>query len=95
MLLGSPVPPSSAKKCHVWSRVSGVREAILQALKIRPGEERKVLLMSTYLLLSVAAFICGRIARDSLFLSAFDKQYLAYMYISVAVRFAMRRCRSP
>lgn len=41
--------------------------------------------MGLYLLLAVSTFITGRIARDSLFLSAFSKEHLAYMYISVAV----------
>ncbi len=59
--------------------------AILQALKIRPGEAGKVFLMAGYLLLAVSAFIMGRIARDSLFLTVFSKDVLAYMYISVAV----------
>lgn len=62
-----------------------MRDAVMQALKIRPGEASKVLLMTTYLLLAVSTFITGRIARDSLFLSVFDKEDLAYMYISVAV----------
>jgi ATP/ADP translocase/HEAT repeat protein len=62
-----------------------LKDALLRALKIRAGEAEKVLLMSAYLLLAVAAFISGRIARDSLFLTAFDKKDLAYMYISVAV----------
>jgi ATP/ADP translocase/HEAT repeat protein len=62
-----------------------MREAVLQALKIRPGEATKVLLMATYLALAVSTFITGRIARDSLFLSVFSKEDLAYMYISVAV----------
>lgn len=57
----------------------------MRALKIRPGETQKVLLMAMYLLLAVATFIAGRIARDSLFLSAFDNEDLAYMYISVAL----------
>jgi ATP/ADP translocase/HEAT repeat protein len=62
-----------------------MRDAVLQALKIRPGETQKVMLMAAYLLLAVSTFITGRIARDSLFLSAFSKEQLAYMYISVAV----------
>lgn len=62
-----------------------VRDWLLGALKIRSGEAEKVLLMGLYLLLAVSTFITGRIARDSLFLSAFSKEHLAYMYISVAV----------
>src|SRR4051812_8540586 len=59
--------------------------AVLQALKIRPAEVEKALLMASYLLLAVSAFIMGRIARDSLFLTKFSKEDLAYMYISVAI----------
>jgi AAA family ATP:ADP antiporter len=62
-----------------------MREAVLQAMKIRSGEATKVFLMAGYLLLAVSTFITGRIARDSLFLSVFSKEDLAYMYISVAV----------
>lgn len=62
-----------------------MRDAVLQALKIRSGEATKVILMTAYLLLAVSTFITGRIARDSLFLSVFNKEDLAYMYISVAV----------
>lgn len=62
-----------------------MRDWLLGALKIRSGEAEKVLLMGLYLLLAVSTFITGRIARDSLFLSTFSKEHLAYMYISVAV----------
>ena len=41
--------------------------------------------LALYLLLAVSTFISGRIQRDSLFLSAFSKEDLASMYISVAV----------
>ena len=61
-----------------------MKQALYRALKIRDGEAAKVLWMGLYLLLVVSSFIIGRIARDALFLSAFDKKYLAYMYISVA-----------
>lgn len=58
---------------------------MLGALKIRPGEAEKVILMALYLFLAVFAFITGRITRDSLFLSAFDKSLLAWMYVTIAV----------
>ena len=60
-------------------------DAILQALHVRRGEARKVLLLALYLFLAVSTFITGRISRDSLFLSVFQKEHLAYMYISVAL----------
>lgn len=65
--------------------MASVRDWLLGVLKIRSGEAEKVLLMGLYLLLAVSTFITGRIARDSLFLSSFSKEHLAYMYISVAV----------
>jgi len=55
------------------------------ALNIRDGEGRRVVGLALYLVLAVSTFISGRIQRDSLFLSAFSKEDLAYMYISVAV----------
>ncbi|MCP4500318.1 MAG: MFS transporter [Deltaproteobacteria bacterium] len=58
---------------------------ILQALKIRPGEAQKVVLMALYLFFAVSCFITGRITRDSLFLSAFSRSDLAWMYVTVAV----------
>lgn len=59
-------------------------ERILQWLKIRPGEAGKVGLLFAYLFLAVSTFITGRITRDSLFLTRFDKTHLGYMYITVA-----------
>jgi ATP/ADP translocase/HEAT repeat protein len=62
-----------------------VIERILQAMKIRPGETAKVALMFLYLFVVVSVFISGRITRDALFLDAFTKEALAYMYVTVAV----------
>lgn len=59
-------------------------ERVLQAFKIRPGEASKVALMFLYLFVAVSTFISGRITRDALFLDEFDKEDLAYMYITVA-----------
>jgi ATP/ADP translocase/HEAT repeat protein len=56
-----------------------------EALNVREGEGLRVLSLAGYLVLTVSTFITGRIQRDSLFLSAFDKEDLAWMYISVAV----------
>ncbi|MFZ9886603.1 MAG: Npt1/Npt2 family nucleotide transporter [Myxococcota bacterium] len=56
-----------------------------QWLGIRAGETTKVALMFLYLFLAVSVFISGRITRDALFLDAFSKETLAYMYITVAL----------
>jgi len=57
----------------------------MDVLNVREGEGVRVFGLALYLVLTVSTFITGRIQRDSLFLSAFTKQDLAYMYISVAV----------
>jgi ATP/ADP translocase/HEAT repeat protein len=62
-----------------------MRAWLLKALKIRDGEARRVFALAGYLVFTVSTFITGRIQRDSLFLSAFTKEDLAYMYMSVAV----------
>lgn len=59
--------------------------AVLAALRIRPGEERKVLAMFFYLFFAVGAFIVGRISRDTLFLELPDaKKTLPFMYLAIA-----------
>jgi ATP/ADP translocase/HEAT repeat protein len=65
--------------------VARVQSIVTDALKIRDGEGVRVASLALYLVLTVSTFITGRIQRDSLFLSAFDKEDLAWMYISVAV----------
>jgi ATP/ADP translocase/HEAT repeat protein len=62
-----------------------VGNRLLDALKLRPGETTTVVLMALYLFLAVSAFITGRISRDALFLKDFDKDALAFMYITVAI----------
>lgn len=58
---------------------------ILAALRIRPGEERKVLAMFFYIFFAVGAFIVGRISRDTLFLELPDaKKTLPFMYLAIA-----------
>ncbi|MBN2360952.1 MAG: MFS transporter [Deltaproteobacteria bacterium] len=57
--------------------------------KIRPVERRRALLMWLYLLAAVSAFIMGRIIRDTLFLSRFDRTALAYNYVTVAISVAL------
>jgi ATP/ADP translocase/HEAT repeat protein len=58
---------------------------ILEAFNVRDGEGPRVFGLAFYLVLAVSTFISGRIQRDSLFLTAFSKEDLAFMYISVAV----------
>ncbi len=77
----SPLSPPSRRS----SRINGVLIWLKEALNIRDGEGRRVVGLALYLLLAVSTFISGRIQRDSLFLSAFSKEDLASMYISVAV----------
>jgi ATP/ADP translocase len=62
-----------------------MRAWLLKALKIRDGEARRVFALAGYLVFTVSTFITGRIQRDSLFLTGFTKEDLAYMYMSVAV----------
>jgi MFS family permease len=62
-----------------------MRAWLLKGLKIREGEARRVFALAGYLVFTVSTFITGRIQRDSLFLSEFSKEDLAYMYMSVAV----------
>lgn len=60
-------------------------EAMLQTLfKIQRHEARRALLLFTYLLAAVGAFIIGRNVRDTLFLSHFNRDVLVYMYITQA-----------
>ncbi len=55
------------------------------AFKIRKGEFRKTFLMFLYAFNAVAAFIIGRIMKDTLFLSGDQYTWLPYMYIIVAI----------
>lgn len=54
-------------------------------LRVQPGEGRKTALMFGILFCVVGSFIIGRVARDSLFLSNYPKNYLPYLYIWVAL----------
>ncbi len=84
-------PPTGANRfvslrlTDSWVSVPAMRAWLLDALQIRDGELSRVLSLAGYLVLTVSTFITGRIARDALFLTAFQKEDLAYMYISVAV----------
>ena len=59
-------------------------DEFLAQFKVRPGEAKKVALMGLFLLLAVSAFIIGRITRDSLFLSQWDREHLVLLYMTVA-----------
>jgi ATP/ADP translocase len=66
--------------------VSGGLDGLLgAALNIRRGEAHRTLLMFLYQLAIVSAFIVGRTARDTLFLSRHDLKQLPLMYVGVAV----------
>ncbi len=69
--------------------VQYVDRALWTLFKVRAAEKRRVLLMALYLLAAVSAFIIGRITRDSLFLSRFDRSALAYNYVTVAFAVAI------
>ncbi|MBN2493897.1 MAG: MFS transporter [Deltaproteobacteria bacterium] len=58
---------------------------LLRWLGMQPGELARTGWMFCYLLLTVGAFISGRITRDALFLNRYDIEYLPYMYVWVAV----------
>jgi ATP/ADP translocase/HEAT repeat protein len=67
-------------------RLKEFTQNFLALLKIRPGEEKKVLAMFGYLFCAVGAFIVGRISRDTLFLELPNaKKQLPYMYLGIAV----------
>ncbi|MFO0728157.1 MAG: Npt1/Npt2 family nucleotide transporter [Myxococcota bacterium] len=63
----------------------GLEGALATALNIRRGEARRTALMFLYQLAIVSAFIVGRTARDTLFLSRHDLKQLPLMYVGVAV----------
>lgn len=56
---------------------------------VRPQEARRVMLLFVHLLCAVGAFIIGRNARDTLFLTHFSRDVLVYMYISQAAAVAL------
>ena len=68
----------------VWKAYFLFSDEFLAQFKVRPGEAKKVALMGLFLLLAVSAFIIGRITRDSLFLSQWDREQLVLMYMTVA-----------
>lgn len=57
--------------------------------KVRPSEKYRVFWMALYLMAAVSAFIIGRITRDSLFLTHFSRDDLAYNYVTVAFAVAI------
>ncbi len=76
LLASSQKPPPTAPS---------VGRRLADAFNIRSGEGARVVGLALYLVLAVSTFISGRIQRDSLFLTAFSKEDLAFMYISVAI----------
>ncbi|MCZ6675765.1 MAG: cyclic nucleotide-binding domain-containing protein [Candidatus Poribacteria bacterium] len=53
-------------------------------LNINPGEGIPVLILFAYFFFLVASVIAGKTARDTYFLTRFDKSYLPLMYVAVA-----------
>ncbi len=51
------------------------------ALRVRPGEGRRVALLFLQLLLASAVFVLGRTVRDTLFLSRYPIKYLPWMFV--------------
>ena len=58
--------------------------SIEHALNLRPGELRRGLPLFAYLFLVMAAYVTGRVVRDSLFLSRFPAVRLPYVDIATA-----------
>jgi ATP/ADP translocase/HEAT repeat protein len=57
---------------------------VLKAFRIRKGEFEKTFLMFLFAFNWVAAFLVGRVMKDTLFLSKTDLTWLPYMYLIVA-----------
>src|SRR2546422_742338 len=63
-------------------RMPGTLERALEAgLRIRPGEQRRVVLMSLYAANAIGAVVVGRSVRDALYLANRPARGLAGMYI--------------
>jgi ATP:ADP antiporter, AAA family len=58
--------------------------SIERALNLQPGELRRGLPLCAYLFLVIAAYVTGRVVRDSLFLSRFAAVQLPYVDIATA-----------
>ena len=54
-------------------------------LHVEPGEEMPVLLLFLYLALIFTSFLIIRTAKDALFLTKFNAETLAYLYVAVGV----------
>jgi ATP/ADP translocase/HEAT repeat protein len=64
----------------------GAGAAFLEtALRVRPGEGRRVALLFLQLLLASSVFILGRTVRDTLFLSRYPIRYLPWMFVLYGV----------
>jgi ATP/ADP translocase len=77
--------PRQWRKYVVGAAGEQLRSLITGLLRIQPGEGRKTGLMFGILFCVVGSFIIGRVARDSLFLSRYPRDYLPYLYIWVAI----------
>ncbi|MCC6749969.1 MAG: cyclic nucleotide-binding domain-containing protein [Deltaproteobacteria bacterium] len=67
---------------------SGLR-FLADALLVRPGEERRTLLLFLHLFLASAVFVMGRTVRDTLFLSRYSLSALPWMFVGYGVASAL------
>lgn len=58
---------------------------LFHLLQVREGEERRVFQFFLCFFLLVSAFVVGKTARDTFFLSRFNPDYLPHMFIAVAI----------
>ncbi len=82
--------PVVCKDALVAASKGPVASFLQAALRVRPGEGRRVALMFFYLMCIVSAFIIGRTVRDTLFLHrvSIDRLPLMYMVVAIAVSVA-------
>ena len=60
-------------------------ERIRKLLDVQKDEGKPVIVMTTYFMLLILAFLIGRTVRDALFLAEFGMDKLPYMYIGTAL----------
>src|SRR5437764_1301018 len=85
---GTSVPGALRRAVYSRNQMAGRIERALEAgLRIRPGEQRRVALMSLYAANAIGAVVVGRSVRDALYLSNRPARGLAGMYIwsSIAI----------
>ena len=68
--------------------------AASNALDVRPGEGRAVVLTFLYVALAVAGFLLAKPIRNGLFLGEFGAYSLVYAYVAVPLVADRWRCRS-